>query len=172
MASVLKLPGSILNISNTLFYLYAFWFYLTGKGGALHVHLNCYSHKQAVIAWQQYKANAKHGTLIYQIKLGSTRKAAISKNRHYVKSVAEVLLLCSRQEIALQGHRESIESNNRGKFLELLTLVAKHDATYTLPGIQNDILRTMAGMVQAEICAAVNKAGVFSTLADESKDCS
>jgi len=30
----------------------------------------------------------------------------------------------------------------------------------------------MAGMVKAEICASVNKAGVFSTLADESKDCS
>ena len=68
--------------------------------------------------------------------------------------------------------------------LELLALVAKHDpivqerltqgpknATYTLPGIQNEILRTMAGMVQAEICAAVNEAGVFSILADESKDC-
>jgi len=27
-------------------------------------------------------------------------------------------------------------------------------------------------MVQAEICATVNKAGVFSILADESKDCS
>ena len=42
----------------------------------------------------------------------------------------------------------------------------------TSPGIQNDMLRTMVGMVQDEICAAVNKAGFFSILADESKDCS
>jgi len=43
-----------------------------------------------------------------------------------------------------------------------------------LPGIQNDILCTMAGMVQDEICAVVNKAVVFSILADKStfKDCS
>ena len=105
---------------------------------------------------------------------GKHNRSCNFKNRHYVKSVAEVLLLCSRQEIALRGHRESIESQNRGNFLELLTLVAKHDpivqerisqgprnATYTSPGIQNDMLRTMVGMVQDEICAAVNKAGFF-----------
>ena len=34
------------------------------------------------------------------------------------------------------------------------------------------MVRTMVGMVQYEICAAVNRAGVFSILADESKDCS
>ena len=160
------------------------WKHVTVKTGALHVHSNCYSHKQAVVAWEQYKTNAKCGTLLPD-QMGSTREAAISKNRHYVKSVAEILLLCSRQEIALRGHRESIESQNRGNFLELLTLVAKHDpvvqerisqgprnATYTSPGIQNDMLRTMVGMVQDEICAAVNKAGFFSILADESKDCS
>jgi len=160
------------------------WKHATGKTGALQVHSNCYSHKQAVIAWEQYKVNAKHGTLLPD-QMGSSRDAVISKNRHYLRSVAEVLLLCSRQEIALRGHRESVESQNRGNFLELLALVAKHDpivqerisqgprnATYTSPAIQNDILRTMAGMVQAEICAAVNKAGVFSILADESKDCS
>ena len=116
--------------------------------------------------------------------MGNTREAAISKNHHYVRSVAKVLLLFNRQEIALRGHRESVESNNRSNFLEFLNLVAKNDpivqerltqgcknATYTSPSI-HDILHTMAGMVQAEICAAVNKAGVYSILADESKDCS
>ena len=76
------------------------WKHATGKTGALHVHSNCYNHKQAVVAWEQYKINAKRGTLLPD-QMGSTREAAISKNRHYVKSVAEVLLLCSRQEIAL-----------------------------------------------------------------------
>ena len=107
------------------------------------------------------------------------------KKPAYVKSIAEVLLLCNRQEIALRGHRESIESQNRGNFLESLTLVTKHgpivqekisqgprNAIYTSPGIQNDMLQTLVGMLQDEICAAVNKTGFISILADGSKDCS
>lgn len=49
------------------------------------------------------------------------------KNRHYIKAVINVLLLCCKQEIALRGHDESEASSNRGKFLEILHLVARHD---------------------------------------------
>ena len=74
---------------------------------------------------------------------------------------------------------------NRGNILELLDLVAKHDtiiqhkitntpqnATYTSPQIQNDLLHIMASIVQSRISTDVIKAGIYSILADESKDCS
>ncbi len=36
-------------------------------------------------------------------------------------------MFCAKQELALRGHRESAISQNRGNFLELLSLVALHD---------------------------------------------
>ena len=69
---------------------------------------------------------------------------------------------------------------NKGNFLELLHLIAHHDpvvkhrlengpknAMYTSPEIQNSILHIMAGQ---KICLAVEQAGVYSIMADESKD--
>ena len=69
--------------------------------------------------------------------------------------------------------------------MELLDLVAKHDtivqqkitntpqnATYTSPQIQNDLLHIIAGMVRRRISTDVRKAGIYSILADETKDCS
>ena len=87
----------------------------------------------------------------------SSRKV---QNVHYLKTIAELLLLCGRQDIALKGHRESESSLNNSKFLEALFLVAKHDAMiedrlengprnamYTSAGIQNSILTILGDMV-------------------------
>ena len=74
---------------------------------------------------------------------------------------------------------------NRGNFLEILSLVTSHDRTvqerllngprnaiYTAPSIQNSLLNVPANMVRKTICNAAREAGVYSLLADESKDCS
>ena len=161
------------------------WKNACGKTGGLSRHSNSLSHKQAEIAWGQYKIHSKRGTTIDRQMGNDTRSISISQNRHYIKTVAEVLLLCSRQEIAIRGHRESSDSMNRGNFLEILHLIAEHDpiikhriehgprnATYTSPEIQNILLNIMANLVKDQICNAVKQAGVYSILADESKDCS
>ena len=75
------------------------WKHATGSKGMLILsHTNCISHKQAVIAWEQFKATATAGSVAEQ--LGSGGAEQIRKNRHYIKSVTEVLLLCSKQEIS------------------------------------------------------------------------
>ena len=94
-------------------------------------------------------------------------------------------MLCCKQEISLRRHRESIKSVNRGNFLEILYLVAKHDpvvqhmlsdgprnALYTSADIQKQLLSTMACMVRESICNKIRKSVVYSVLADETKDCS
>ena len=88
----------------------------------------------------------------------------IESNRYYLKMIAEILLLCSHQEIALHGHRETQTSLNRGNFLEILDLVANHDpivhrrltdgprnATYTSADIQYELLNVMGSIVQKHI---------------------
>ena len=52
----------------------------------------------------------------------------VADNRHYIRTLSEVILLCARQEIALRRHKESSNSDNRGNFREILTLMTAHDS--------------------------------------------
>ena len=62
------------------------WKHATGKSGVLTRHSNCFSHKQAELAWGQYKMNSKRGTTIAE-RMGSARSLTISQNRHYIKQL-------------------------------------------------------------------------------------
>ena len=97
-------------------------------------------------------------------------------------SIIEVLLLCSKQELAFCGHDEGEMSLNRGNFREILGLVASHDcvveerlshgpqnAKYTSPTIQNNIISIMATLVRRSICASVQKSEMYSIIVDETK---
>ena len=160
------------------------WKHATGQSGMLLKHdLSC-SHKHSMLSWCEYTNNTKKGTTIAD-RLDSTRQLEIERNRHYVKTIAEILLLCGRQDLALRGHHESQSSSNRGNFLEILKIVAKHDkivedkmvsgprnATYTSAGIQNSILKILGDIVRNIVCNGVIEAGMFSLLVDETKDLS
>ena len=135
-----------------------------------------------MLSWYEYTNNTKKGTTIAD-RLDSTRQLEIEKNRHYLKIIAEILLLCGRQDVALRGHHESQSSSNRGNFLEILKIVAKHDkivegrmvsgprnATYTSAGIQNSILKILGDIVRNVVCNGVKEAEMFSLLVDETKD--
>jgi hypothetical protein len=150
----------------------------------LNTHKNSESLTQAYIAWDQFTKSLVTATVADQ--MGSGRAEQIKRNRHYVKTIAEVLLLCSKQEIAFRGHNESSSSLNKGNFLEILNVIAKHDkviedkllhgpqnAKYTSATIQNDIIGVMANQVRRSICNSIKKAGYYySVMADETKDLS
>ena len=142
------------------------WKHATGKSGVLSKHYSSYAHRQSVVAWNQYKSNTQHKNSIAD-QLGMARAEQIAQNRHYIKTLAEIVLLCSHQEIALRGHREGEKSMNKGNYLEILNLIALHDPVinerlvngpkYTSPDIQNALVHVMGGMVQESICSSVQK---------------
>lgn len=106
------------------------------------------------------------------------------QNKHYLRTVVEVLLPCSRQNIPLRGHNESESSSNRNNFLEILHTIASHDlviqerlkgnrsSIYTAPAIENLLLNILGSCVHNTICDRVKQAGAFSVLVDECKDAS
>ena len=102
------------------------WKHATGKSGVLSKHDASCVHRKSVISWNQYKINSERKTSISD-RLETCRSQQITQNRHYMKTLAEIILLCSHQEIALHGHIEDESSMNRGNFLEILNLVANHD---------------------------------------------
>lgn len=46
------------------------------------------------------------------------------------------------------------------------------NAVYTSADIQNELLDVMGAIIRSKISSSVQKAGVYSILADETKDCS
>ena len=95
------------------------WKHPTGKKGILVCHSNSFSHKE-------YRVTTERGTSILN-RINSSWETTLANNQHYIKTIAENLLFCSRQEIEIWGHREDKSSMNRGNFLQLVDLVAKHD---------------------------------------------
>ena len=59
--------------------------------------------------------------------MGKSHSKDIQQNRHYLKTIAEAILLCAKQDLALRGYIEGPNSDKKGDFLEILNVVAKHD---------------------------------------------
>ena len=107
----------------------------------------------------------------------------IEENRHILHSVAEAVLYCGRQCIALRGNQETLHSTgNPGKFLSLMKLLGNHDsivkehlnkpkfkhATYLSSQTQNEIIEIIRNqMIQRSIVEEIKKAKYFTILADE-----
>lgn len=143
------------------------WKHAMGSTGIISIHAKCTTHRQAMACWNEYSINTKEHTTVAH-RLDSARQKVVETNRHYIKTAAEVLLICAKQDLPLRGHREYSESKNQGNFREILTLVANHDAVvreklqdgphnamYTSPEIQNTLLEIMGASVRDKICNAV-----------------
>lgn len=109
----------------------------------------------------------------------------VMENRHYLKTLAEVLRLTAIQNISQRGHRESSDIFNRGNFLGILNVVAQHDeivqrslaegssnAKYTHQSIQNAILNIISNIIRDEIRSEIATAEYYSIICDETKDLS
>ena len=151
------------------------------KDGGFKVHEKSEGHVNAMFAWGEHKKAILTDSSILDA-LNEAYNKKVQENRKYIKTVAEVLLLTSTQNIAQRGHRETEGADNRGNFLEILEMIAKHDpvvqkkikgkqnAKYTSSVIQNEILECLANMVRDEIIREVKESEVFSVIADETKD--
>ncbi|XP_062576880.1 52 kDa repressor of the inhibitor of the protein kinase-like [Saccostrea cucullata] len=104
----------------------------------------------------------------------------MEKNRHVLKEIIKVLLLCARQNVAIRGHTEE-----RSNFIVILKLKSENDpilrehlsagkdrATYLSPQIQNELIDLCARQIRDTLVTACNSAGCFGFIADEAKDCS
>ena len=123
---------------------------------------------------------------VYQ-QLGESQRSQIRENREYLTALLDAILILCKQDLALRGHREGKESENKGNFLELLDLLSKRDldfkkryesrpgnASYTHPEIQNKLTDASA---QAILCKnkgelSDSEAEHWAPMVDEMQDCS
>ena len=79
------------------------WKHATGQNGSLVKHDSSHARKQAMLFWAEYLKNASRNTLIGD----RLERQQVQENRCYLRTIAEMILLCARQDYALRGHRES-----------------------------------------------------------------
>ena len=76
------------------------WKHAMGKDGIITCYDHYKTHIQAMISWQKYEKNKESGTPVAN-RLHAIRAKLITKNQHYLKTILEILLVCSQQEIAI-----------------------------------------------------------------------
>uniref|UniRef100_A0A3B3R2M6 TTF-type domain-containing protein n=1 Tax=Paramormyrops kingsleyae TaxID=1676925 RepID=A0A3B3R2M6_9TELE len=140
-------------------------------------------HISAGLKMKGYQQTRKTGSVATQIS--SEHAKRVDENREYLKKICETLLFCCRSCIALRGHDETEESQNRGNFLELMDLRAndsqlinrlfkkrERSFNYVHSMHQNELINIMAGQVKSDIIQKVLEAGIFALIADEAQDIS
>jgi hypothetical protein len=116
--------------------------------------------------------------------LSSAHTKKVQTNRKYLKFIIETILFLGKQNLAFRGHDESLDSFNRGNFLELLelrsklmdeeirTLMKSAVHSYKSAQVQNEIIECIKNEMLHEIVKEVNEASAYSIICDETTDIS
>ena len=111
------------------------------------------------------------------------KAANIARNRKILKSLAQLVLFCGRQCIALRGSSENFHTTgNPGNFLALVKLLSLHDEVlrnhitspsthnvmYTSPRTQNELIEVIGTrIILQDLVNEIKTAKFYSILADE-----
>ena len=147
-------------------------------------------HITASLKWCNFQESVRSGSIIATMQAISRQE--ILDNRHFIKTVSQVVVLCSVQDLGLRGYREgrltgnsseldfSCGDRNRGNFLEILSSYAVHDpvvrrklmsdpsnAQYTHHSVQDQLLSLLSKAVRDAILSNLKSARYFAILCDE-----
>ena len=159
-------------------------------------HQASLQHAECVDAYAHYQDVKSGGFQSVAELQDSAHAKLITKNRKYMRTTCEVLLLTAQRKIAQRetGRSFRVDDINEenldfgpscGNFLAILSLIAEHDpvvaerirsgpmnAKYTHHTVQNAFLDIMKDMILEQIKQELHEAEYFTLLADESKDTS
>lgn len=146
-------------------------------------------HNESMIATQCFLNSVDKPEQNIDNRLDDERKRNIQRNRHIIKCVAEAVLYCGRQCIALRGDKEDLstdgnKSGNVGNFLAALQMIANHDeilkqhlysiglstrnVKYTSPSIQNQVIEIIGqDIILSKLVKEIKAAKFYSIMADE-----
>jgi hypothetical protein len=110
-------------------------------------------------------------------------KLVTEKHKEHLTKVTETIMWLGKQGLALRGHDESMDSQNRGNFLELLELrsvdcpalkkyLQIETFKYTSPDVQNELIEIIGQLILKPIIAEINATGVFCLIIDGTQDIS
>ena len=169
------------------------WKKATSNSGKLHSHFNkSQYHARAVEFADNFIQTMSGKAKAVTQHIESTRTKQVKENRSKLISIADAIVTCGRQGIALRGHRDdsgdvaSDPSRNHGNFLALLqyrvrggdSILQEHlmscagNARYTSKTIQNELITIGGDLIRESILDEIKEARFFAVIADEATDSS
>ncbi len=112
----------------------------------------------------------------------SLHNEKVKKNRDILKRLIDCVIFLGQQELSFRGHDERKVSLNRGNYLELLSLLSEYDAdlrhhlatatvfTGTSGKIQNDLINSVAEVLNDAIKKEINNTKFIAVMVDETTD--
>lgn len=106
----------------------------------------------------------------------------VKENRDILKRLLDAVMFLCFQELPFRGHDESVDSDNRGNFEELLCFISRYDSKLekflndatvfsgTSKSIQNDLIEAVSFVVRSKIEAELQNSLFFAWQADETVD--
>lgn len=122
--------------------------------------------------------------------LQTHKNQLVAENREIVLTIFRAVLFLARQNVSLRGHNETLTSDNRGNFLELVHLLGiynpylschlnkisenaqKNRLTFLSNDSQNKMLEILSDMVREQILSEIKKSGMFAVIIDTTTDLS
>lgn len=146
-------------------------------------------HQFAILQAELLKSTYHSPETAIDNRLKGIHADEIAKNRSIIKSIADAILFCGRQGIALRGHRDDSTADpnsNKGNFIALLNYsanngnatLAQHlneamkNATYTSKTTQNELIEAIGDQLRNAIIQEVKAVKWFSIQCDEVSDVS
>ncbi|XP_073032478.1 uncharacterized protein [Primulina eburnea] len=136
-------------------------------------------HSTAMQKWEGLKNVSQH----IDRRMNKQSENIVKQNRLLIRTSIRAIRWLALQGCAFRGHDESVDSHNRGNFIELVKFQgelckeigdiildkASKNAKYTSPSIQQEILKIIADLVRSKIRDEVGDAK-FCILVDEATD--
>ncbi|KAL4126029.1 hypothetical protein QTP88_010261 [Uroleucon formosanum] len=150
----------------------------------INLHESLPEHIQSEISRGLYTSNTR-----IDVTLLESANRQVAENRKIMEVIIDALIYTARQNIAIRGNSECVDSNNRGNFLELLGLFGKYHAplnahlqkinskkynrlTFLSAESQNKMLSILAEIVRSKILRDIKKSNLFSVIIDTTTDIS
>ena len=154
------------------------WKKALGKDGKLTCRAQSTVHRSAWVMWME----AKSQPCSVAARLDSAYHQQVKKNREYLTVIIETLMFLSKHNVAIRGHDESLQSTNRGNFLDLLDLRSKDNILlqefltrknypYT-SAYQNQLIDIIGNSVRSKVIECCISSKYFSIIIDETTDIS
>ena len=149
-------------------------------------------HRACVEASQMFVRSTEDPSQSVASQVNSKRRLEVQRNRDALSSITKTVIFCGKNDLPLRSHRDdgridpADDTARDGVFRDLIRFRAESgdqgltdfptsspsNATYVSNTIQNNLISSIGNLVQQKIVKRANGSGVFSIMADETRDVS
>lgn len=155
------------------------WSIACSKDRGLDKHQNSVTHQNAVLDQIESKKRAELNKNVSEL----LSEPVLEKRRYYIGSIIDIIIFLSSCELAFRGSWDVDASEEGGLFNALFKFtlekdeqlkkchaIMPHNAVYTSPQIQNELISIITQCVRDKMVQKINRSEYLTLFADGTKD--